>query len=173
MAKRTARKRPKGKITRNGPLAGSTARRETAAKWGSDVDVSSAALYDALSSIARQVQAQELPYRLTIERLRILGTVRARGPICLTHLAEAESISLAASSRAATSLERGGYIQKSRAESDLRTVLLTITRNGERAFLAGIRAFFLNWVRAVENLNSEQFDSYDSLLHRARSKANN
>lgn len=169
MTKRQVQKKPLRPRSRNARSSAKAAHGVVKDNPEQGIDASAAALYDSLASIARQVRAADLPDGLSIERLRLLGTIRQCGPIRLTDLAARESLSLAATSRSVATFDESGLVRKKRGADDARSVRLTITKKGERTFIRGIRKFFLSWVNAVEQLEPGQFNSLIALMGKARS----
>ncbi|MGW6860761.1 MarR family winged helix-turn-helix transcriptional regulator [Streptomyces xanthophaeus] len=77
--------------------------------------------------------AQGTPPRLSALQLRALVAVRGSPGINLTRLAEEIDATTPATSRLCDRLEAAGLLQRDRADSDRRGVILTLTQHGRRA----------------------------------------
>ena len=93
-----------------------------------------AALADRLHSVAihllRRVRRGDDAAGLSAPRLSALSVVIYRGPISLTELAKAESVTAPTMTRLVQALVRAGLVEKSVDASDNRAVLLRATDAG-------------------------------------------
>ena len=109
------------------PAAGAVTERSDAAR---------AALADRLHSLAihllRRVRRGDDAAGLSAPRLSALSVVIYRGPISLTELAKAESVTAPTMTRLVQALVKAGLVEKSVDESDNRAVLLRATAAGRQ-----------------------------------------
>jgi DNA-binding MarR family transcriptional regulator len=95
-----------------------------------------AALADRLHSVAihllRRVRRGDDAAGLSAPRLSALSVVIYRGPISLTELAKAESVTAPTMTRLVQALVRAGLVEKSVDASDNRAVLLRATDAGRQ-----------------------------------------
>jgi len=110
-----------------GPAAGAVTER---------LDAERAALADRLHSLAihllRRVRRGDDAAGLSAPRLSALSVVIYRGPISLTELAKAESVTAPTMTRLVQALVKAGLVEKSVDASDNRAVLLRATDAGRR-----------------------------------------
>lgn len=104
------------------------------------------ALADRLHSLAihllRRIRRGDDAAGLSAPRLSALSVVIYRGPISLTELAKAESVTAPTMTRLVQALVKGGLVEKSVDESDNRAVLLRATPTGRSTLdLARTRRF--------------------------------
>ena len=99
-------------------------------------DADRAALADRLHSLAihllRRVRRGDDAAGLSAPRLSALSVVIYRGPISLTELAKAESVTAPTMTRLVQALVKAGLVEKSVDESDNRAVLLRATDAGRQ-----------------------------------------
>jgi DNA-binding MarR family transcriptional regulator len=92
------------------------------------------ALADRLHSLAihllRRIRRGDDAAGLSAPRLSALSVVIYRGPISLTELAKAESVTAPTMTRLVQALVKAGLVEKSVDESDNRAVLLRATPTG-------------------------------------------
>lgn len=97
-------------------------------------DVNTSALADRLHSLAihllRRIRRGDDEAGLSAPRLSALSVIRYRGPISLTELAKAESVTAPTMTRLVHALVRAGLVEKSGDEKDNRVVLLRATQAG-------------------------------------------
>lgn len=95
-----------------------------------------AALADRLHSLAihllRRVRRGDDAAGLSAPRLSALSVVIYRGPISLTELAKAESVTAPTMTRLVQALVKAGFVEKSVDASDNRAVLLRATEAGRQ-----------------------------------------
>lgn len=98
-------------------------------------DVSPSALADRLHSLAihllRRIGRGDDEAGLSAPRLSALSVIRYRGPISLTELAKAESVTAPTMTRLVHALVKAGLVEKSGDEKDNRVVLLRATETGQ------------------------------------------
>jgi len=99
-------------------------------------DAKRATLADRLHSLAihllRRIRRGDDAAGLSAPRLSALSVVVYRGPISLTELAKAESVTAPTMTRLVQALVRAGLVEKSVDASDNRVVLLRTTEAGRR-----------------------------------------
>lgn len=99
-------------------------------------DADRAALADRLHSLAihllRRVRRGDDAAGLSAPRLSALSVVIYRGPISLTELAKAESVTAPTMTRLVQALVKAGLVEKSVDAADNRAVLLRATEAGRR-----------------------------------------
>ena len=99
-------------------------------------DPERSALADRLHSLAihllRRIRRGDDSAGLSAPRLSALSVVIYRGPISLTELAKAESVTAPTMTRLVQALVRAGLVEKNVAESDNRVVQLRATDAGRR-----------------------------------------
>lgn len=95
-------------------------------------------LYDLLSEFHVASKRLEIESGLTQERLDILRLLVGTGPKTINQLAELEKVSAPAITRTVKSLEKLGYVIKSRSKTDQRVVFVAATRKSQQA-IDGIR----------------------------------
>ena len=99
-------------------------------------DAAPSTLADRLHSLAihllRRVRRGDDVAGLSAPRLSALSVVIYRGPISLTELAKAESVTAPTMTRLVQALVRAGLVEKSVDASDNRVVLLRTTDAGRR-----------------------------------------
>ena len=97
-------------------------------------DVNQSALADRLHSLAihllRRIRRGDDEVGLSAPRLSALSVIRYRGPISLTELAKAESVTAPTMTRLVHALVGAGLVEKSGDEKDNRVVLLRATEAG-------------------------------------------
>lgn len=103
-------------------------------------DLNTSALADRLHSLAihllRRIRRGDEEVGLSAPRLSALSVVVYRGPISVTELAKAESVTAPTMTRLVHALVRAGLVDKCAAESDNRVVLLRPTPAGRRTLEA-------------------------------------
>jgi DNA-binding MarR family transcriptional regulator len=126
-----------------------------------------ALLADRLHSLAihllRRIRRGDDAAGLSAPRLSALSVVIYRGPISLTELAKAETVTAPTMTRLVQALVKSGLVEKSVDESDNRAVLLRATPAG-RATLDVARARRL---AALEELLGQLDPSERALVERA------
>lgn len=99
-------------------------------------DSDRSALADRLHSLAihllRRIRREDDAAGLSAPRLSALAVVVYRGPISLTELAKAESVTAPTMTRLVQALVRAGLVEKSVDASDNRAVLLRATAAGRQ-----------------------------------------
>jgi DNA-binding MarR family transcriptional regulator len=123
-------------------------------------DVDTATLADRLHSLAihllRRIRRGDDEVGLSAPRLSALSVVVYRGPISLTELAKAESVTPPTMTRLVHALVELGLVEKRSAERDNRVVLLRATSAGRRT-LDAARAKRLAALRTLlEQLSAEE-----------------
>jgi DNA-binding MarR family transcriptional regulator len=115
-------------------------------------DVNTSALADRLHSLAihllRRIRRGDDEVGLSAPRLSALSVIVYRGPISLTELAKAESVTAPTMTRLVHALERSGLVEKRADRADNRVVLLRATTAGKRT-LDAARAKRLAALRAL------------------------
>lgn len=114
-------------------------------------DVNTAMLADRLHSLAihllRRIRRGDDEVGLSAPRLSALSVIVYRGPISLTELAKAESVTPPTMTRLVNALVQAALVEKRAAENDNRVVLLRATQSGKHTLdearakrLAALRA---------------------------------
>lgn len=97
-------------------------------------DLNTSALADRLHSLAihllRRIRRGDDEAGLSAPRLSALSVIRYRGPISVTELAKAESVTAPTMTRLVHALVKAGLVEKSGDEKDNRVVLLRATEAG-------------------------------------------
>ncbi len=121
-------------------------------------------VHEAFSRLARRLRALDLPYGLTNERLSTLATIRDNEPISVSALAEAEIVSLPTMSRMVTKLEDAGFVRRRDDKLASRSVLVSTTAKGKRAYQRATQQSLGQLKGTLETLNPEQLSSISTLL---------
>lgn len=115
-------------------------------------DVNTPALADRLHSLAihllRRIRRGDEDVGLSAPRLSALSVVVYRGPISLTELARAESVTAPTMTRLVNALAQAGLVEKRQDRGDNRVVLLRATSAGKRT-LEAARAKRLAALQAI------------------------
>ncbi len=121
-------------------------------------------VYEAFSRLARRLRALDLPYGLTNERLSTLATIRDNEPISVSALAEAEIVSLPTMSRMVAKLEDEGFVRRRDDKLDSRSVLVSTTAKGRRAYLRATQQSLSHLKGTLKTLIPEQLATIRTLL---------
>ena len=89
-------------------------------------------LFQLLNSVHKRAKTFEKETGLTQERLDILYLLVTVGPKTINQLAEEEGVSAPAITRTIKSLEKLGYVIKSRSKTDQRVVFVAPTRKSQQ-----------------------------------------
>ena len=89
-------------------------------------------LHSAAISLLREARKQDIDSGLTPERLSILSILVFTGPKTINQLAEMEQVSAPAITRTVKSLDKLGYVIKSRSKNDQRVVYVAATRKSQQ-----------------------------------------
>lgn len=102
----------------------------------SDVEKEIKAIAEKLLGLANHLSGDSrkdsLKSGLTAERLSILAILAGSGPQTINKLAEMEQVSAPAITRTVKSLEKQGYVIKSRSKTDQRVVYVAPTRKSQQ-----------------------------------------
>lgn len=112
---------------------------------------------------------------LTAERLSILAILVKSGPQTINKLAELERVSAPAITRTVKSLEKQGYVIKSRSKTDQRVVYVAPTRKSQQLLDETRRKAQLGIEELLQGINrdeAEQLDLTMGLLERLLVKTN-
>lgn len=91
-------------------------------------------VFSSLVRLAHRLRATRLPHELTVQRLSMLGAIRAHQPISMSDLMARASMSQTATSRCVATLEDQGLVRRHADSDDGRAVILSTTAKGDRAF---------------------------------------
>lgn len=111
---------------------------------------------------------------LTAERLSILAILVKTGPQTINKLAELERVSAPAITRTVKSLEKQGYVIKSRSKTDQRVVYVAPTRKSQQLLDETRRKVQLGIEELLQGINSDEAEQIDltlALLERQLVKA--
>jgi DNA-binding MarR family transcriptional regulator len=81
----------------------------------------------------------DLDEPVTVPQLRVLVMIQGRGPLNLSAVAEGLGVNASNASRTCDRLVSGGLLDRRRAEEDRRSVVLSLTAEGERVVDALMR----------------------------------
>ncbi len=123
-----------------------------------------AQVHEAFSRLARRLRALDLPYALTNERLSSLATIAAREPISVSALAEAEIVSLPTMSRMVAKLEAEGFVRRRADKLDSRSVLISTTAKGSRAYRRATQQSLSHLKDTLGTLKPKQLAAIQTLL---------
>ncbi len=102
----------------------------------SDAEKETKAIAERLLGLANHLSGDSrkdsLKSGLTAERLSILAILAGSGPQTINKLAEMEQVSAPAITRTVKSLEKQGYVIKSRSKTDQRVVYVAPTRKSQQ-----------------------------------------
>ncbi len=121
-------------------------------------------VHEAFSRLARRLRALDLPYGLTNERLSTLATIRDNEPISVSALAEAEIVSLPTMSRMVAKLEDEGFARRRDDKLDSRSVLVSTTAKGRRAYQRATQQSLSHLKGTLKTLIPEQLATIRTLL---------
>ncbi len=121
-------------------------------------------VHEAFSRLARRLRALDLPYGLTNERLSTLATIRDNEPISISALAEAEIVSLPTMSRMVGALEAEGFVRRRDDKLDSRSVLVSTTAKGRRAYQRATQQSLSHLKGTLKTLIPEQLATIRTLL---------
>lgn len=111
---------------------------------------------------------------LTAERLSILAILVKTGPQTINKLAELERVSAPAITRTVKSLEKQGYVIKSRSKTDQRVVYVAPTRKSQQLLDETRRKVQLGIEELLQGIDSDEAEQIDltlALLERQLVKA--
>lgn len=121
---------------------------------------STSALSDRLHSLAihllRRIRRGDDEVGLSAPRLSALSVIVYRGPISLTELAKAESVTAPTMTRLVQALVEAGLVEKRANESDNRVVLLCATPAGQRTLDAARAKRLIALESLLSRLRPEQ-----------------
>ncbi len=123
-----------------------------------------AQVHEAFSRLARRLRALDLPYGLTNERLSTLATIRDNEPISVSALAKAEIVSLPTMSRMVAKLEDEDFVRRRDDKLDSRSVLVSTTAKGRRAYLRATQQSLSHLKGTLKTLIPEQLATIRTLL---------
>ncbi len=123
-----------------------------------------AQVHEAFARLARRLRALDLPYALTNERLSSLATIAADEPISVSALAEAEIVSLPTMSRMVAKLEAEGFVRRRADKLDSRSVLISTTAKGRRAYLRATQQSLSHLKDTLGTLKPKQLAAIHTLL---------
>lgn len=140
-------------------------------------DGTTSALADRLHSLAihllRRIRRGDEEVGLSAPRLSALSVVVYRGPISVSELAKAESVTAPTMTRLVQALVRAGLVEKRAAETDNRVVLLRATPVGQRTLeaarvkrLAALQALLGQLAREQQAIVAQAVDVLEPLLRR-------
>jgi len=121
-------------------------------------------VHEAFSKLARRLRALDLPYGLTNERLSTLAAIRDNESMSVSALAEAEFVSLPTISRMVAKLEDEGFVRRRVDKLDSRSVLVSTTAKGRRAYQRATQQSLGQLKGTLETLNPEQLAAIRALL---------
>jgi DNA-binding MarR family transcriptional regulator len=112
---------------------------------------------------ARMMSASLRALELNSAQEEVLEVVRRRGPLTLAELGRALVCEVASPSRLVDGLVRRGLIDRQRGSADKRVVMLSLTREGEKAVEAALQIGGLR-TEIAQRLSDEQIDQLAALL---------
>ncbi len=121
-------------------------------------------VHEAFSRLARRLRALDLPDGLTNERLSTLATVAAQEPISVSALAEAEIVSVPTMSRMVDALESKGFVRRREDKFDTRSVLVSTTAKGRRAYQRATEQSLSHLIATLNTLVPGQLAAISTLL---------
>lgn len=98
---------------------------------------------------------------LTAERLSILAILVKTGPQTINKLAELERVSAPAITRTVKSLEKQGYVIKSRSKTDQRVVYVAPTRKSQQLLDETRRKAQLGIEELLQGINRDEAEQLD------------
>ncbi len=119
---------------------------------------------EAFSSLARRLRALDLPFGLTNERLSTLATVATNKSISVSTLAAAEIVSVPTMSRMVDALEAEGFVRRRDDKADTRSVLVSITAKGRRAYQRATQQSLKHLIGTLNTLAPRQLTALSALL---------
>ena len=113
-------------------------------------------LNERFARLNRQLRNAELPSGMTQERLSVLGTIAARGPMTVSALAENELVRPATMSRMISALVADGYVRRDHNQKDGRNVLISATARGRKEFARAQQLRLQRLAAALSSLPAEE-----------------
>ena len=113
-------------------------------------------VHKAFSRLSRRLRAVDLPYGLTNERLSTLAAIGDHEPISISALAEVEIVTVPTMSRMVDALETEGFVRRRDDKFDSRSVLISTTAKGKRAYQRATHQSLSHLKGALNTLAPEQ-----------------
>ena len=113
-------------------------------------------VHKAFSRLSRRLRAVDLPYGLTNERLSTLAAIGDHEPISVSALAKVEIVAVPTMSRMVDALETEGFVRRRDDKFDSRSVLISTTAKGKRAYQRATHQSLSHLKGALNTLAPEQ-----------------
>lgn len=122
-------------------------------------------LHSLAVNLLRDARKHDAQSGLTPERLSILSVLVFTGPKTINQLAEMEQVSAPAITRTVKSLEKLGYVIKSRSKNDQRVVYVAATRKSQQT-LEDARKFRVKEIaNRLQSLDSNQMQQIQNAIN--------